>query len=55
MVSIIGIFEEVLGDAFGKLSCYNSVDNWMRKLWLSVFNHRDVAVLNMRDGDTVFF
>ena len=37
VISIIGIFEEVLGDSFGKLPCYNSVANWVRKLGLSVY------------------
>lgn len=37
VISIIGIFEEVLGDSFGKIPCYNSVANWMRKLGLSVY------------------
>lgn len=37
VISIIGIFEEVMGEAFGKLPCYNSVANWVRKLGLSVY------------------
>ena len=37
VISTIGIFEEVLGDSFGKLPCYNSVANWVRKLGLSVY------------------
>ena len=37
VISIIGIFEEVLGDSFGKLPCYNTVANWVRKLGLSVY------------------
>lgn len=37
VISITGIFEEVLGDSFGKLPCYNSVANWVRKLGLSVY------------------
>lgn len=37
VISIIGIFEEVIGDQFGKLPCYNSVANWVRKLGLSVY------------------
>ncbi len=37
VISIIGIFEEVLGDSFGKLPCYNSVANWVHKLGLSVY------------------
>lgn len=37
VISILGIFEEVMGEAFGKLPCYNSVANWVRKLGLSVY------------------
>lgn len=37
VISILGIFEEVMGEAFGKLPCYNSVANWVHKLWLSVY------------------
>ena len=37
VISIIGIFEEVLGEPLGKLPCYNSVANWVRKLGLSVY------------------
>lgn len=37
VISIVGIFEEVMGEAFGKLPCYNSVANWVRKLGLSVY------------------
>lgn len=37
VISIIGIFEEVMGETFGKLPCYNSVANWVRKLGLSVY------------------
>lgn len=37
VISIIGIFEEVIGDPLGKLPCYNSVANWVRKLGLSVY------------------
>ena len=36
-VNILGIFEEVLGESFGKVPCYNSVANWVRKLGLSVY------------------
>ena len=32
VISIIRIFEEVIGDPLGKLPCYNSVANWVRKL-----------------------
>lgn len=37
MVAILRIFEEVLGESFGKVPCYNSVANWVRKLGLSVY------------------
>ena len=37
VISIIGIFEEVLGDPLGKLPCYNTVASWVRKLGLSVY------------------
>lgn len=37
VVDILGIFEEVLGESFGKTSCYNSVANWVRKLGLSIY------------------
>lgn len=37
VVDILGIFEEVLGEQFGKTPCYNSVANWVRKLGLSVY------------------
>lgn len=37
VVNILGIFEEVLGDSFGKVPCYNSVANWVRKLGLSIY------------------
>ncbi|EJX08807.1 hypothetical protein EVA_03080 [gut metagenome] len=36
VVSILGIFEEVMGSAFGKVLCYNSIGNRMRKLGLSM-------------------
>ncbi len=36
-VDILGIFEEVLGESFGKVPCYNSVANWVRKLGLSAY------------------
>ena len=31
------IFTEVLGENFGKTPCYNTVENWMKKLGLSVY------------------
>lgn len=37
VVDILRIFEEVLGESFGKVPCYNSVGNWVRKLGLSVY------------------
>ncbi len=37
VISIIGISEEVIGDPLGKLPCYNSVANWVRKLGPSVY------------------
>lgn len=37
VVDILGIFEEVLGERFGKVPCYNPVANWVRKLGLSVY------------------
>ena len=37
VVDILGIFQEVMGESFGKVPCYNSVANWMRKLGLSVY------------------
>lgn len=37
VVDILRIFEEVLGESFGKVPCYNSVANWVRKLGLSVY------------------
>lgn len=37
VISIIGIFEEVMGEALGQLPCYNSVANWVHKLGLSVY------------------
>lgn len=37
IVDILDIFEEVLGEPFGKVPCYNSVANWVRKLGLSVY------------------
>lgn len=37
VVDILRIFEEVLGETFGKVPCYNSVANWVRKLGWSVY------------------
>lgn len=31
------IFAEVLGENFGKTPCYNTVENWMKKLGLSIY------------------
>ena len=38
VVSILRIFEEVMGETFGKVPCYNTVANWVRKLGLSVYD-----------------
>ena len=35
VVTILEIFTELLGDAFGKAQCYNTVENWVKKLGLS--------------------
>lgn len=37
VVSILQIFEKVLGSAFGKAPSYNTVRNWILKLGLSVY------------------
>ncbi len=37
VVTILEIFAELLGDAFGKVPCYNTVENWVKKLGLSVY------------------
>ena len=37
VVSILGIFEDVLGEAFGKTPAYTTVRNWVLKLGLSVY------------------
>ena len=37
VVTILEIFTELLGDAFGKAPCYNTVENWVKKLGLSVY------------------
>lgn len=37
VVSILDIFGDVMGDAFGKTPCHNTVANWVRKLGLSVY------------------
>ncbi len=37
VVKILEIFAEVLGEGFGKIPCYNTVENWMKKLGLSVY------------------
>lgn len=36
-MTILEIFAELLGDAFGKAPCYNTVENWVKKLGLSVY------------------
>lgn len=48
VVDILGIFEEVLGDPFGKTPCYNSVANWVRKLGLSIY--QDDTPVNQKYG-----
>lgn len=37
VVTILEIFAELLGDTFGKAPCYNTVENWVKKLGLSVY------------------
>lgn len=37
VVKILGFFAEVLGENFGKIPCYNTVENWIKKLGLSVY------------------
>ena len=37
VIKILSIHEKVLGDPFGKVPCYNTVANWVRKLGLSVY------------------
>lgn len=37
VVTILEIFAELLGDTFGKVPCYNTVGNWVKKLGLSVY------------------
>ena len=39
VVTILEIFTELLGDAFGKTPCYNTVENWVKKHVLSVYGH----------------
>lgn len=48
VVGILGIFEEVLGEPFGKTPCYNSVANWVRKLGLSIY--QDDTPVNQKYG-----
>ena len=36
-MTILEIFAELLGDTFGKVPCYNTVENWVKKLGLSVY------------------
>ena len=35
VVTILEIFAELLGDTFGKVPCYNTVENWVKKLGLN--------------------
>ena len=37
VVTILEIFAELLGNTFGKVPCYNTVENWVKKLGLSVY------------------
>ena len=37
VVKILEVFSEVLGENFGKSPCYNTVENWIKKLGLSVY------------------
>lgn len=37
VVEILKIFSEVLGENLGKIPCYNTVENWVKKLGLSVY------------------
>nr|WP_295280526.1 hypothetical protein [uncultured Prevotella sp.] len=37
VVTILEIFAELLGDTFGKVPCYNTIENWVKKLGLSVY------------------
>ena len=37
VVKILEVFSEVLSENFGKSPCYNTVENWIKKLGLSVY------------------
>lgn len=37
VVKILEVFSEVFGENFGKSPCYNTVENWIKKLGLSVY------------------
>ena len=37
VVKILSFFEQVLGESFGKVPCYNTVRGWVLKLGLSVY------------------
>lgn len=37
VVKILEVFSEVLDENFGKSPCYNTVENWIKKLGLSVY------------------
>lgn len=39
MVKILEIFGEVFENKLGKLPCYNTIENWMKKLGLSVYEN----------------
>jgi hypothetical protein len=38
-VKILEIFNEVFEGKCGKVPCYNTVENWMKKLGLSTFEN----------------
>ena len=37
VVTIMETFAELLGETFGKVPCYNTIENWAKKLGLSVY------------------
>lgn len=37
VVTILGIISKCFGDKLGKVPCYNTVENWLKKLGLSVY------------------
>lgn len=36
-MTILEIFAELLGDTLGKVPCYNTIENWVKKLGLSIY------------------